>query len=148
MITHVNKHQAALLLELILYLAHSAKTELEKECKTIHKIQATRLHGIQVLEDEVPYLRWCIQQQKLKPFLCDHWAPIILITAIKALPVSVVCFRVLTDSTLQILIPSTLLVEIFRTSHHANFSWQIIMIHQLLPSHQVLLKTRNQEVLG
>jgi hypothetical protein len=38
------------------YLAHSAETELEQECKALHKVQATRLHGIQVLKDEVPHL--------------------------------------------------------------------------------------------
>jgi len=63
------------------YLAHSAKTELEQECKTIHKVQATRLHSIQILKDEVPHLRWCIEQQKLKSFPCDHRTPVFFITA-------------------------------------------------------------------
>jgi hypothetical protein len=82
------------------YLAHSAKTELEEECKTIHKVQATRLHSIKVLKNEVPHLRRRIQQKKLKPFPCDHWAPIFLVTAHRSLDVT--CFTFLMDSALYV----------------------------------------------
>ena len=53
------------------HLAQSGEAELEEEGEAADKVKATAVHGVQVLQQEVPDLGGRVHQQELEPLLRD-----------------------------------------------------------------------------